>query len=182
MTRPPNIELIGTGIVFAGEHVDMLAHGAAQRLRELFGPVVSSYVFPGMGRAAQLLASGLILLVEEETDAVVSLMVCFDALDASPYRAFPEAPVFTAAIEFGGQSVSGSEPESSLLRIPGVSRIGGLFDLKLGELSIGLDTRKRLGRFGKRTGKRRLVLLTAEWGGVKPLPSRGAPNTDSRTG
>jgi hypothetical protein len=174
MTRPPNIKLLGNGVRVAGEHIDTLAHGAARRLRELFGPIVSSYVFPGVGRAAQLLASGLILLIDEETDEVKSLMVCFDARDASPYPAFSEVPVFTAAIEFGGQRVGGPEPESSLGRIPGASRIAGMFRLKMGELSIGLHTRKRLGRFDKRTGARRLVLLVAEWGGVKPFRSRGA--------
>jgi hypothetical protein len=43
----------------------------------------------------------------------------------------------------------------------------------MGELRIGLHTKKRKGRFGKRTGPRRLVLLNAEWGGVKPFASRG---------
>ena len=174
MTKTPDIELLGNGVRVGDEHVDTLAPGAAQRLRELFGPIVSTYVFPGVGRAAQLLASGLVLLLDEETDAMKSLMVCFDARDASPYPAFPEVPIFTAAIEFGGQRVGGPELESSLLRIPGVSSMAGLVRLKMGELSIGLHTKRRKGRFGKRTGSRRLVLLDAEWGGVKPFGSRGA--------
>jgi len=174
MTKPPDIELLGNGIRVGDEHIDTLAPGAAQRLRELFGPIASSYVFPGVGRAAQLLASGLILLLEEEPDAMKSLMVCFDAEDASPYPAFSEVPIFTAAIEFGGQRVGGPELESSLLRIPGVSSIAGLVRLEMGELSVGLHTKKRRGRFGKRTGARRLVLLDAEWGGVKQLGFPGA--------
>jgi hypothetical protein len=181
MTETPNIELLGNGVQVGDQHIDTLAHGAAQRLRELFGPIVSSYVFPGVGRAAQLLACGLILLLDEETDGVKSLMVCFDARDASPYPAFPEVPIFTAAIEFGGQRVGGPELESSLLRIPGVSRMAGLVRLKMGELSIGFHTKKRQGRFGKRTGPRRLVLLNAEWGGVKPFGFRGA-QADGRKG
>jgi hypothetical protein len=175
MTKPPDIELLDTGIRVGDERIDTLAPGAAQRLRELFGPVVASYVFPGVGRVAQLLASGLILLLDEETDAIKSLMVCFDAEDASPYPAFSEVPIFTAAIEFGGHRIGGPELESSLLRIPGVSKMAGLVRLKIGELNIGLHTKKRRGRFGKRTGPRRLVLLNAEWGGVKQLGFPGAP-------
>jgi len=172
MTKPPDIELLGNGVRVGDEHIDMLAPGAAQRLRELFGPIVSSHVFPGVGRAAQLLASGLILLVDEKTDALESLMVCFDAQDGSPYDFFSDVPVFTAAIEFGAERIDGSEQESSLLRIPGVSAVGGLFSLRRGELNIGFRTKKRLNRVGKRSGPRRLVLLDAQWGGVKPFGSR----------
>jgi hypothetical protein len=167
------------------EHIDTLANGATQRLRELFGPIVAAHVFPGVGRVAQLLAFGLVLLVEEKTDALVSLMVCFDARDGSPYPAFSEVPVFTAAIELGAERVNGSEQESLLLQIPGVSAIGGLLSLRRGELSIGFRTKRRLGRFGKRTGSRRLVLLDAEWGGVKPFGSReahAASKTEDREG
>ena len=93
-----DIELLGNGVRVGDEHIDTLAHGAAQRLRELCGPIVSSHVFP-------------------------------------------EVPVFAAAIEFGAERVVGSELESSLLRIPGVSGIAGLLSLHKGELNIGFGSR-----------------------------------------
>ena len=154
------------------ERIDTLAPNAAQRLRELFGPVISVHVFPGVGNAAELLATGLILLGSKETDTLESLMVCFDARDASPYPAFVVTPAFTGDIQFDTLHIRGSEDEASLLRQPGASGIAGLIDVRTEGLSLGFFTKKRLGRFGKRTGRRRLVLLIAEWGGVKPFPPR----------
>lgn len=155
----------------------------AKRLRALLGPIISTYSFANTGRTAQALKSGIILLVQDRDDELLAFSVCFDPKDFIPYPALSETAIFSGYVECGEQRFSGGESEPEILRVPGVTGFAGVYTMDVGALHVGLRFQKRRNKFGKRTGQRRLVLLDAGWGGVKPFPtpphSGGAPGASA---
>ncbi len=155
-----------------GERIDVRGPHAAMELRRVLGPVVATRPIEGVKRSVSLLARGAIILSEERDDAFLSLVVCFDPDDGSPYPTFfPQVPTFAGAVECAGHHFVAREPEGSISRLPGVHGFAGVLSLDQGDLHVGLHLKRPRNRFGKRAGTRQLVFVVAEWGEVKPFPS-----------
>ena len=176
------ISLLPTAVRIGDQQIDILATDAAPKLRECLGPKIASHSFPGTARTAELLRGGAILVTENGGTQLLLLTICFDAQDGSPYSAFIETPVFSGAVECAGHRFLGQEKERAMRRQASIHGFAGALKIDVGEIHIGLWFRKPKNRFGKRSGERRLVSLSVEWGHVKgfgntspaPLPIRAS--------
>jgi hypothetical protein len=162
-----NISLLANAVLYRGEQIDPLAPDAAARLRELLGPAIASHSFPGSTRTAEVLRGGVILLTQDGGTELLSLLVCFDPQDGSPYSAFRELPVFPGEVECAGPRFFAGESEAAVRKLPGIRGFAGALTMDLGSLHLGLHFKKPRDQSGTRTGDRQLVYVTAEWGGIK---------------
>jgi hypothetical protein len=161
------------GVRIGEETVDVSRRlDAARRLRTLLGPVASVHAFEGVGRTAFALAAGVILLVQDSSDELLSLFVCFNAAEAHPFPGLSEVPTFTGEVECGRHRFSGGEPERQILGEAGISGLAGVYVMDLGHLRVGLTFKRSRNRLGTKAGQRRLVVLDAAWGGLRPFPQQ----------
>lgn len=131
-------------------------------------------VSPRVGRTAHWFDSGVVLVTQDADDRLIMLYVCFDAHDSSPYpQRVPEVAVFSGKIHVAGAVLRGGETEQVISGLPGIEGFGGKPFARIGELLVGFDLRRPRNRFAKRAGARRLVQISAEWGGVKGFEYAG---------
>jgi len=166
-TNDPNLFVDTRGITARGQHVDSRAPGALQQLSDLLGPEIQTTVagVNGSGRTAHWLQSGVVLVNEDATPgALLSLYVCFDEDDSSPYPdRVSRVARFRGSLHVDGHVFSGGEPEASLLRIPRMEGFAGMLVLRYDGLRVGFALRKPRAPTGKRIGSRRLVQIVADW-------------------
>jgi hypothetical protein len=179
MTHPTDsltVALDDTGITVRGEHIDPYARTATRRLRELLGPEIQTTVagVDGTGRTAHWLESGVVVVSDDYLhDELVMLFVCFDEKDSSPYpHRLSTLPPFHGSVRCAEYVFSGGEADDAVQQIPNLRGYGGMRSVKLGQLLVGFDLRKPLSPYGRRVGRRRLVQMSAEWGGVKPFTKK----------
>jgi hypothetical protein len=162
-----HISLRDDGLVVNSDFMEVVDNTAPARLRETLGPVVLSFDagVKGSGRSVDVLRSGVVLLYDKAR--LVSMSVCFDGNDGNPYpKVVPEVPEFIGSLEVCGLTFVSGEVESSITEVPGVSGFAGQYSVKEGRLFAAFTFEKRRNNLGKRAGARRLVRLSAEWGGV----------------
>jgi hypothetical protein len=161
--------------VLVGEvAVDVFASDAVSRLRELLGPQDLRRpvgVF-GSGRTGHWLASGVLLVSQLDETDLVSMFVFFDPT-AAPYLdvAVPTAG-FRGEVVVMDRSFRGGEREDDVWTLPGAQGFASMPSVRDGELFVGFVLPRSIGKFGKRTGARRLAQISAEWGGPKPFPGK----------
>ncbi len=166
------LKLSETSLEIDGERVDVRDPGAARRLCELAGPVLSSAPIEGVGRTVHALASGMVLLTRDLDGALLYMCICFAPDDFNPYpKLLSEVPAFVGRAEGPGWRVAGGESVALLSRFPGIHGFGGWLVVDQGELHARFRLERRRTPFGKRTGAKRLVALMVEWGGIKGFPS-----------
>lgn len=167
----PTVLLDDAGTTLRGRRVDPRSATATQQLIELLGPEIKTTVagVNGSGRTAHWLQSGVVVVSEDAlNDALVMLFVCFDADDGSPYaERFPSVPPFRGFVRCGEHAFSGGEPDEVVGRISGLRGYGGMRMVNFGRLLVAFYSKKPRRLSGKRSGARRLVRLSAEWGTVE---------------
>lgn len=167
------IEFTPTHIVVGAERVEPGSTSAVARLREILGPEVgaSSVGVKGSGRIGHWLAEGVVLISQLAEKELVEVFVCFDSyrFGPEPERGVPLAP-YVGVVEVLGVTLFGEMGEREIHRIPGIGGFGGLLKLEQYPLSVGMYSARRKNAMGKASGVRRLVQVSAEWGGPKPFP------------
>ena len=172
-----DLELSDAGLAIDGQFVDVFAVDAVHRIRGILGPEIcaSHHGVEGTGRTAHWLKSGIVLISQSQQQVLVEIRVCFDLLELDTLPPMPmEFSRFSGSTLVEGERFVGGESEATVRRLPGISGFGGMLDVRRGRLFVGFDFRKPRNRLGKRSGSRRLVQISAEWGGVKPFPKPNA--------
>ncbi len=167
------ILLTGDGLSIEGNFVDPQAPDAVRRLRELLGPedLQCPVGVIGSGRTGHWLRSGVHLMTQRSEAELVVFSVRFEA-DAGPFadKGAHVSP-FRGTVSVFGMLFRGGEGERQVWSLPGVRGFGALPSVKIGSLFLAFQLRRGLGKFGKRTGARRLVHLSVSWGEPKSFPS-----------
>jgi hypothetical protein len=154
--------------------VDVSTRGNIQVLRELLGPEVAQHSvgMREMNRTGHLLDSGIFLLSDASDSTLHSLYVCFADAEPPFSLTLESQRNFSGVVVVNGRTFKGGEGERVVWSTPGIEGFGERPSFRVGSLFVGLRLRRSIGRFGKRTGSRRLVQLSAQWGGVKRFPDR----------
>jgi hypothetical protein len=167
----PSLVLDDSGILVGEQRIDPFSPSASRQVRQLLGPEILTTVagVKGSGRTAHWLQSGVVVVTEDAmSEALVMLFVCFDADDSSPYAERPpEIPVFRGSVRCREHVFSGGEPDAVVQRIPGLRGYGGMRMVNFGRLLVAFYLTRPRGPTGRRSGRRRLVKLSAEWGVVR---------------
>lgn len=167
-----HLVLSGAGIDIDGHLVDVGGREVIRQLRGILGPEDNSAPVGvrGTGRTGHWLRSGVVLISEKNEAELVELHVCFEE-GAGPFSdAVPSAARYDGEAVVLGRAFRGGEEEKVVWGLPGVYGFGSLPSARDGRLLVGFSMRRRVGRFGRRTGPRCLVRLSAEWRGVRPFP------------
>jgi hypothetical protein len=169
------VEFTDHAVVIGGTAVEVERPNAFEELVAILGPPMASR--PGSahptGCGTIFFSEGFIVTYEESPRRLLSFFVCFEGRDGNPFGdVIEEAAVFPGRVIVAGYTLQGGDDESKIWRIQGLQGIASAPDFTRGNLYVGLLLRRSRGRFGKRTGPKRLVQVVAEWGGVKPFPPR----------
>jgi hypothetical protein len=167
------LTLLEHGIGFRRGLVDIADEEVVSKLFTLLGPEIQCTVagVKGSGRTAHWLSSGIVVVTQSRDTELVTLFVCFDERDSSPYPQVLEVvPSFHGAVVVDDTAIQGGEPESQVLKDPKVQGFGGMYHRDLGDLHVGIHCRKPINKLGRRSGQRRVVRVAAEWGCIKGFP------------
>lgn len=167
-----DLHFTDAGIAVGDRGVDVRSAHAVAGLRDLLGPEIHQRPVGvrGSGRTGHWLTSGVFLMSQLDESELVEVIVCFDP--AVPR--FPEPPAdfpsFLGRVLVADGAFSGGDAERAILALPELEGFGGARSVKAGTLHVGFALLKQMGRFGKRTGSRRLARIDVSWDDPKPFP------------
>jgi hypothetical protein len=170
MTMVARIEFHSDGVSLDGRKIASTEPHFVALMEELLGPEEKRTVagVKGSGRSAHWLNSGVVLVTQDADCSLVSMYVCLDSEDSSPYpQTMARVPAFDGELVICGQRLRGGATERDVAAIGNLSGFGGMPAVDDGSLHVGFDLRRRLTPTGNRAGERRLVQVVAEWQGVQ---------------
>jgi hypothetical protein len=162
-----------TGMLLERAPIDVFELHAMAQIEAVLGKAPRTFHVgvAGTGRTGHAFVGGIIAVSQRLETDLVEILLPFQVDDGVPWTSAPtELHNFTGVARIGSHTFRGGELERDVLGVPGVSGIAGDLSLKLGELRVSFTMTKSRNRFGKRTGARRLVAMSASWGGVRPFP------------
>ncbi len=167
-----DLQFTDVGITVGDRSVDVRSSHAVAGLRDLLGPerLQRPVGVRGSGVTGHWLDSGVFLMSQLEESELVEVSVCFD--QAAPR--FPETPAdfrsFLGRVLVAEWAFCGGDAERTILGLPDLEGFGGMRSVETGTIHVGFTLLKQMGRFGKRTGSRRLARIEVSWDGPKPFP------------
>lgn len=165
------IALEPAGLRVGGELVAFGARDAVHQLRELLGPEYAQrHVGVGSGRTGHWLESGVFVVSQLAETDLVYVDICFDASVATFNSVIEMRAPYVGEIVAFGRTFRGGEREREIRSLAGIEGLAGMLHVRDGDLYVGLDLPRAVGKWGKRTGARRLARISASWGGVRPFP------------
>jgi hypothetical protein len=165
------------GIFAGGVQIACTQADAVQRLREHLGPQHDERPIgvAGSGRTGHWLSSGVIVVSQSGGSELVSVYVCFETSFAPFANVALLATPFVGSVQVATATFRGGESESAVRCFPEMGGFAGELSWRRGALFVGFSLERRVARFGNKTGGRRLVQISAEWGGLKPFPKVKRP-------
>lgn len=160
------------GMAVDSTRIDVFELHAMAQIEAVLGTARTFHVgVAGAGRTGHAFVGGIIAVSQRRETDLVEVLLPFRVDDGVPWTSAPkDLHAFTGTARIESHTFHGGELEGDVLAVPGVFRIGGDLSLKLGELHLSFTLTKSRNRFGKRTGTRHLVAMSASWGGVRPFP------------